>query len=520
MVAGQTRREVAVATAGANQGILWTDIEGCELSGGWRLVRLVRPEGRTAWFEASGPDGKPLMMSVTETLNDERELLVRLRAAHGVRHANVVAVYDARVVRINNVPMVVAAMERTEENLADVLRERALTAAEARQILEAVLAGLAAIHGQGLVHGRVEAASVLAMDDTIKLRSDCLHAGGEEFAAGVAEDLRGLGRVVCQSLTRRVPEGENDPVLQLVPEPLARVVRQALSGRASLEQIAAMAGVRVPGPQAAGGEAREAVKPDEAAGAAKVESGVGKGAEAVKKAAEPRRVAQAGNSERAVQDGGSDSVAPGTLRTGAGSRPEAVFVMPEAAGERTSGARVITMEGEPSETGIEKELPPGRSSLLEDDAPEHRSAPWIIVAAVTLVVITIFVLYGMMHDGAKKHGAEAASAAEAAAKRPLRVIVQKGDHAPAAVAAASAEDGKANWRVIVYTYDSRKDAQQKAAAMAKRYPKLHPGVMETQSAKHYLVVLGSPMVREAAEKLRAEAIRMGLPQDTYAQNIR
>jgi cell division protein FtsN len=100
----------------------------------------------------------------------------------------------------------------------------------------------------------------------------------------------------------------------------------------------------------------------------------------------------------------------------------------------------------------------------------------------------------------------------------VRVVVQNEDHAPAAV--ASADDGRADWRVIAYTYDGRQDAEQKAAAVAKRYPGLHPAVLKTASGKHYLVVLGPAMVREAAEKLRAEAIRMGLPRDTYAQNIR
>ncbi len=121
-------------------------------------MRLVRPEGRTAWFEATGPEGKPAMLSITETLNDEEDLLERLLAVGQIRHPNLVAIREAAVAHIDETPLVIAVMEPTEENLGDVLRERPLNATEARQVLDALVAGLGAMHARGLVHGRVEAA--------------------------------------------------------------------------------------------------------------------------------------------------------------------------------------------------------------------------------------------------------------------------------------------------------------------------------------------------------------------------
>ncbi len=86
--------------------------------------------------------------------------------------------------------------------------------------------------------------SVLAMGETIKLRSDCVHlAGTASISAG--EDVRCAGRVVTQAMTRRLPSGENDPVLQLLPEPMARAVRRALSGTATASEVAALAGTRL-----------------------------------------------------------------------------------------------------------------------------------------------------------------------------------------------------------------------------------------------------------------------------------
>ena len=54
---------------------------------------------------------------------------------------------------------------------------------------EALVSSLTAIHQRGMSHGRVEAASVLATEETVKLRSDCLHI----TAAGQADDVAAIG---------------------------------------------------------------------------------------------------------------------------------------------------------------------------------------------------------------------------------------------------------------------------------------------------------------------------------------
>lgn len=225
--------------------MLWGDLEGRDLEGHWLLGRLARPLGRTAWFEAMGADGMPLMLSITEALNDEDELLARLAAAAEIQHPNVVAIREAGISRLDDMPVVVAAMEMTEENLADVLRERTLSAAEGRQVLDAVLAALTAMHARGLVHRHMDAASILAMDETIKVRSDCVQIGGSGFGVAAADDVRCAARMVTQAVTGFFPKGENDPVLQLLPEPMARAVRRALTGNAGATEVAALAGTRL-----------------------------------------------------------------------------------------------------------------------------------------------------------------------------------------------------------------------------------------------------------------------------------
>src|ERR1700721_1265657 len=92
-------RRIIVATAGVNRMMLWTDLEGRELAQRWRLGRLVRPEGRTAWFEATSMDGEPLMLCITETLNDDEELMERLHAAGEIGHPTALEVREAAALR-------------------------------------------------------------------------------------------------------------------------------------------------------------------------------------------------------------------------------------------------------------------------------------------------------------------------------------------------------------------------------------------------------------------------------------
>lgn len=493
----QDRGGADVATAGVNRMMLWTDLEGREVEGGWRLKRLVRPEGRMAWFEATGTDGRAAMLSLTEALNDEEDLLARLRAAAEIRHPNVMAIWDAQLAWVEDTPVVVAAMEPTEENLGDVLRERALSVDEDRAVMDALLAGLAAIHRKKLVHGRMEAGSVLAMGDTIKLRSDCLQIPGTAFATKAAEDVRGAARIVVQALTRRLPSGENDPVLQLLPDPMARAVRRALSGNATVEEVATLAGTRLTLVTDKPAAARESRVVPEVKTPARVEP--------LPKPEEP-----------AAKTPVTAAPVPET------AKPSAVSPAAEL-----PAARAVAAEAPPQAKARPAADPRLEASrlLVDDEEPEwdrRRSAPYVIGGAVVLLLITFFVLYGLMHrSSGTKHPAQqaaaapaiAAPAAPAAAVATVKPSPQMG---PAGAPATAGPD----WHVIVYTYSRRADAEKKAAELAKRYPQLQPAVFEPKSGSPYLVTLGGTMTRSEAINLRMKALRMGMPRDTYARNYR
>ena len=482
-----------MATAGLNRMMLWGDYEGRKLEERWLLGHLVRPEGRRAWFEAIAPDGVPVMLSITEALNDEDELLAMLRTAAEIRHRHVVAIREAVISHLDDVPVVVAAMEMTEENLGDVLRERLLTAAEGRQVLDAVLAALGAMHAQGLIHRHVEAASVVAMGETIKLRSDCLVLAGSGFGAAAADDVRCAARMATHAVTGKFPASENDPVLQLLPEPMARAVRRALIGNAGATEVAALAGTRLE------------LMPELQRDGARIEP-YSKTAKAVAvEAAAPKMKAAESTSAMTPE------TRPAAKLDAKASTPMPRIVAMRPADERMQAA----LFDEPFMLPNEREA---AAHALEDDEAGQGQWPraiYVIAAAIAVVLVTVFTLYGMLHH-------ESEQAPKSATPAPSAMVVPIAAK-PADMPVRAGTSGRVaggGWRVVAYTYNYEKTAQEKARALGERFAELNPEVFAPKGEDVWLVTVGGMMNRADALMLRNKAVNMGLPEDTYAQSFR
>src|SRR5271168_1402327 len=214
----------------------WNELEGQVIDGVYPLRRLVRSEGRTAWFETETSDPRPVpaTMSLTEALTDADEVVARLEAALHLNHPNLVSITKVGQVRVDNTLLVYALMEPIEQSLSDVLQSQALTADEGREVAEALVSGLTAIHQKGMSHGRVEAASVLATQETVKLRSDCLHLS----AAGQGDDVAGIGTTLFHAFTQRKGLTATDAQINRIPAPFAEIIRNSFARRWTLAQIA------------------------------------------------------------------------------------------------------------------------------------------------------------------------------------------------------------------------------------------------------------------------------------------
>jgi hypothetical protein len=124
----------------------------------------------------------------------------------------------------------------------------------------------------------------------------------------------------------------------------------------------------------------------------------------------------------------------------------------------------------------------------------------------------VFTLYGILHR--KPVPPKAAANPTVVVERPAASVKR-----PAAAPAVAAAEAGAGWRVIAYTYIRREDAEKKAAELARQYPDLRPGAFSPRTGR-YLVSLGGVMSRSDAIALRAKALAMGFPKDTYARNYK
>ena len=134
-------------------------------------------------------------------------------------------------------------MEYADEDLSQIIPQRSLTLAEAREMLRPALDALAYIHAKGFVHGRLKPSNIMACTDQLKLSSDALcepdepmpgvgHYDPPESAASPAGDVWSLGATLVEILTQHVPVSEDaqnpDPqVPKTIPEPFFDVARAA-----------------------------------------------------------------------------------------------------------------------------------------------------------------------------------------------------------------------------------------------------------------------------------------------------
>ena len=452
---------------------LWNEIEGRTLDG-LPLGTLLRSEGRTAWFATTDTERQPAVLSVFEALNDEDTVEARLRTAAGVRHPNLLTIRGTGVARLDDEPLVYALMEPFEQTLAEVLRDRPLTADEAREVADSLLSALETVEAAGLYHGHVDASGVLAVGDGIKLRSDCLTPRQGQ------SDAPGLAALVFNALTGRRFANERDAIQ--LPAPFATFVRAGASNNGSL---AAMRRV-LSGPATANTPVAPVVAPVAApiapvAAAAPVPATPPAVSDLAKQPAKAVPVLGAGIPRAALRKTDDKEERP--------SRRPGVAI-----------AALVLMALAFAIFWYIFKRPAGHMPISGEAANSATSAPQAAPAAPPTAA-------------PEPSKPSAATESQPAARRPPRT-------APAPTASDSATSERSVWHVVAYTYTHEEPAQRKAAELAARYPQLEPQVFTPNGGPPFLVVLGGGTDRQGAFARRDAARAAGMPPDTYAQNFR
>jgi TonB family protein len=229
----------------------WRRWEGRTVNGRFPLQSYLGGSDHSAVFLTLAPGGaddseKAAIKLLSADDADAEKQLARWKAVRERNHLNLIRIFEAGRCELEGTALLYVVMEYAEENLSQILPERALTAEETRGMLPPVLRGLQFVHG----HGRIQPSNILAIGDQVKLSSDTLSVPGErsrgaqatsaydppESATGAIStptDVWQLGMTLIEVLTQHLPVWDralsNAPqVPAAVPEPFREIAWQCL----------------------------------------------------------------------------------------------------------------------------------------------------------------------------------------------------------------------------------------------------------------------------------------------------
>jgi TonB family protein len=216
----------------------WKEWEGLVVGEDLPLLRLLGSADQSAVFLTRDPAAEASNAVIKLVRVDPAVgalQLSRWQRAARLSHPHLVRLFQTGVCRPDDPGLLYAVMEFGEENLADVLRDRPLTEAEAREMLAPALEALAYIHAAGFVHGRLKPANIMAFSDCVKISSDGICPMGESPGAGRAPgpydppelqaegmspagDVWALGMTLVEALTQHRPVQPGPPLEPVLPE--------------------------------------------------------------------------------------------------------------------------------------------------------------------------------------------------------------------------------------------------------------------------------------------------------------
>jgi TonB family protein len=230
----------------------WKQCEGQVIDNKFRLRHHLGGTDDSAVFltQLAAPQSqKAAIKFITAGPTADLQISLWLRIMQ-LSQPSLLRIFDVGRCRIENRDRLYVVMEYAEEDLSQILPQRALTASEARDMLEPVLDALVYLHGQGLVHSRIKPSNILATADQLKLSSDTLFPIGESrkslskfdvhdapetlaFPLSPAADVWSLGMTLVEALTQHAPASPSgsqaDPLVpDTLLQPFLDVARHAL----------------------------------------------------------------------------------------------------------------------------------------------------------------------------------------------------------------------------------------------------------------------------------------------------
>jgi hypothetical protein len=207
----------------------WQSYEGYVFNGLYPLLTLVQADDETAIFRTEyGEERRPATIHLFHVQSVESaRRLSNWRKAMTLSHPALLHIYEYGDGTFEDTPAVFVVSEPTEDNLAAVLGDRALTEAETLEVAQTVSGALAYLHDKGLVHGSLEPAHVLAIENQIKISSDSISPA--DSTNQPEADIWAFGLLILQCLTQTTPATTDlEQLISRLPARFREIVAHSL----------------------------------------------------------------------------------------------------------------------------------------------------------------------------------------------------------------------------------------------------------------------------------------------------
>ncbi len=547
----------------------WKSLQGTTLEGGYELKEIVEATQDHAVLRVRVLGDYTLRANAVfyalaaGKAEDQIGLWQTVRNAG--RNPNISLPLGLGILRLNGTTAAYLVFQSPDETLGEVLRNRALSPEEATDVLRSVARGLGELHANGLVHGNVSPEEVFAIRDAIDISTEGVRRVNAEPVVErksakylapesgtqnvtIASDVWCLGATVFEALTQKTYEPGLQSEAAALKHPFGTLVACCLEPdpdkRCKLGDLEGILRSKMPPAKPVAVTAPET----EAAKAAGAVSGIASSKSERASGIAPTVVPPAIAAAEAKLAAARNEAVQQSLSGDAKPTRSALFDQ-KAPAEAVSGGKLPNELARdrklPNELDSERARSRNEASVTAEDAagPFSGRRGWIYAIAA---FVAIFLILWVVRSRPKPSGAattapvqstapnsgpdQQSTAAKTGTAWPTKTLTPDTKTVPAhptpmAAAAASsrvpatAGMGKAIWRVVLYTYNRQQDAESKAQAINGKHSDLAPAVFAPNgSGGPYLVVAGGQMNRDGAAKMRQQAIREGMPHDTYIQN--